>query len=71
MVSLLKCPARYLLPVVLVCAALAIFLDFRTIAPDGKVTALRTVEPVDHDDEEGSVAAICGFAPCGMPILCE
>lgn len=71
MVSSKSRPARYLLPVLLVCAAFAVFLDLRKTAPDGEVAALRTMEAVSYDEDEGTVDAVCGFAPCGMPILCE
>lgn len=71
MVGLLNRFARYLLPALLACAALALVLDVRKTSPDGHAAALRTMEPAVNDDDRGTVDAICGFAPCGMPIACE
>jgi hypothetical protein len=71
MASFLNRFARYLLPALLVCAALVLFLDVKKTTPDGRAAALRTMEPAVTDESEGTVDAICGFAPCGMPIACE
>lgn len=49
--------------------------ELHTAAQDGPVAALRTTEQAHFgqagDEDAPQVDRVCGFAPCGLPILCE
>lgn len=50
--------------------------ELHTAAKGGPVAALRSTEQAHFgqtggDDDAPQVDRVCGFAPCGLPILCE
>ncbi|VFR43961.1 hypothetical protein BER2_3662 [plant metagenome] len=63
--------ARLALAALLAVAGLALGADYASFRNAGPIHALRGGDPVAADDTAGSVAPFCGFAPCGMPLLCE
>jgi len=62
---------RIVLLVLLLAVAATVATDFRHSAAAGPVTALRNAETHGAEEEGGSVAPFCGFAPCGMPLECD
>lgn len=66
-------PIRWVLLAVLLSIAVGVAADLRHFAAqDTPITALRTLPVTEaSSDDEGSVDAFCGFAPCGMPLECN
>ena len=63
---------RWVLLALLLAIAAGVAADLRHFAADGTpITALRTQPIGAPAEEEGSVDAFCGFAPCGMPLECN
>lgn len=65
-------PMRWILLLVLLAVALGVGMDLQHFAAQPTpITALRTQAIDPAGDDEGSVDAFCGFAPCGMPLECN
>lgn len=49
----------------------AVAADYRASGPAAAIRAGEAAQPGAADDDAPSVAKVCGFAPCGMPLPCD